>query len=146
MSEITMRVKYLDDIYEPDGFRRAHEGDAGLDLRCTEGFLLPAHTTRFVKCGLAIELPPNTFGAVRSRSGLASKCGVDVIDGTIDEGFRGELGVTMRNSGPHDRRFERGDRIAQLVVVPYLPVKTIPADELSASERGESGWGSTGVK
>lgn len=140
-----MRVVYLSDVYGEDGFRRAHEGDAGLDLRCAQGFLLPAHGTRFVMCGIRVELPKGTFGAIRSRSGLARKWGVNVIDGTVDEGFRGEVGVTMRNDGPNDRRFERGERICQMVIIPYVPVVTEAADELSDSERGTAGYGSTGL-
>lgn len=141
-----MRVVYLTDVYGDAGFGRAHEGDAGLDLRCTEGFLLPAHSTRFVACGIKVELPSGTFGAIRSRSGLARRRGVNVIDGTVDEGFRGEVGVTMRNDGDTDMRFERGDRICQMVVVPYVPVATERAEELSDSERGADGYGSTGTR
>lgn len=141
-----MRVVYLTDAYGEAGFRRSHEGDAGLDLRCAEGFLLPAHSTRFVPCGIRVELPSGTFGAIRSRSGLARTRGVNVIDGTVDEGFRGEVGVTMRNDGDVDMRFERGERICQMVVVPYVPVATEPADELSRSERGTDGYGSTGTR
>lgn len=141
-----MRVVYLSDVYGEEGFGRAHEGDAGLDLRCASGFVVPAHGTKFVMCGIKVELPSGTFGAIRSRSGLARRCGVNVIDGTIDEGFRGEIGVTMRNDGDLGKRFKKGERICQMVVVPYVPVTTEPAEELSDSERGEDGYGSTGTR
>lgn len=147
MQARTMRVVYSSDVYGEDGIRRMHDGDAGLDLRCAEGFQVPAHGTRFVPCGISVQLPSGTFGAIRSRSGLAREKGVNVIDGTVDENYTGEIGVTMRNDSDTARRFKRGDRICQMVVMPYVPVRVEGAERLEANDdRGDAGYGSTGLK
>jgi dUTP pyrophosphatase len=142
-----IRVQYESDVYGEEGVHREHDGDAGIDLRCAEPFTLPAHGTAFVSCGLRLQLPSGTFGAVRSRSGLASRSGVSAVDGTIDENYRGTVGVTMRNESDVPRFFSKGDRICQLVVVPYVPVVAEPTDGLDVGgQRGEDGFGSTGLK
>lgn len=142
-----MRVAYETDVYGEEGLHREHEGDAGLDLRCAEPFTIAAHGTVFVSCGIRLQLPSGTYGAVRSRSGLARRQGVNVVDGTIDENFRGVVGVTMRNDSDVPRFFSAGDRICQLVVEPYVPVtvrEALALDEDAA--RGEAGYGSTGLR
>lgn len=142
-----MRVSYESDVYGEEGLHREHDGDAGLDLRCAEPFTLPAHGTAFVSCGLRVQLPGGTFGAIRSRSGLARRSGVSAVDGTIDENYRGTVGVTMRNESGVPRFFSRGDRICQLVVVPYVPVVAETADDLDGDgQRGKDGFGSTGLR
>ena len=142
-----MKVQYESDVYGKEGLHREHDGDAGLDLRCAEPFTIPAHGTAFVSCGLRLQLPSGTFGAVRSRSGLARRAGVSAVDGTIDENYRGTVGVTLRNESDLPRFFSKGDRICQLVVVPYVPISAEQADDIgTGGERGESGFGSTGIK
>ena len=141
-----MRVSYESDVYGEEGLHREHDGDAGLDLRCAEPFTLPAHGTAFVSCGLRVQLPSGTFGAIRSRSGLARMSGVSAVDGTIDENYRGTVGVTMRNESGVPRFFSRGDRICQLVVVPYVPVVAETADDIDVEgQRGEDGFGRSGA-
>ena len=141
-----MRVSYESDVYGEEGLHREHDGDAGLDLRCAEPFTLPAHGTAFVSCGLRVQLPSGTFGAIRSRSGLARRSGVSAVDGTIDENYRGTVGVTMRNESGVPRFFSRGDRICQLVVVPYVPVVAETADDIDVEgQRGEDGFGRSGA-
>lgn len=126
---------------------RAHEGDAGLDLYASE----PAHIgpgERWqVGTGVAVEIPDGHAGLVVPRSGLARKHGISVVNapGLIDSGYRGELKVLLLNNDPAEVfRIEPGDRIAQLVVVPVAATEPAVAESLTASERGEGGFGSTG--
>lgn len=125
---------------------RAHPGDAGLDLYAAVDIPIPPGETRLVGSGLAIELPPGTEAQVRPRSGLALKHSVTVLNtpGTIDEGYRGEVGVILINHGRAVFEVRRGMKVAQLVVKPTLPVDVIPVDALSDTTRGDGGFGSTG--
>ena len=125
----------------------AHEGDAGLDLRAVEGFTLAEHESAMVRTGLRVEIPTGCVGLVFPRSGLGSK-GITVRNavGVIDSGYRGEVMVALWNTTEEVWKFDKGDRIAQLVVVPYCPCSLESVDELSETERGTQGHGSTGVK
>jgi dUTP pyrophosphatase len=141
-----MRVKKLrDDAILP---QYAHPGDAGLDLFSCENVVLEAGRSAIIKTGIAIELPPDTEGQVRPRSGLAAKHMVSVLNtpGTIDEGYRGEVGVILVNFGNEPFTVECGMKIAQLVVKPVLRVEVEEAAELSDTRRGAGGFGSTGMQ
>jgi len=124
---------------------------AGLDLRAAvpEGAPLTLAPGAFalVPTGLQIALPDGTEGQVRPRSGLAFKRGVTVLNspGTIDSSYRGEVGVLLINHGAEPFEVTRGERIAQLVVARYLPVRLVPVASLDATARGEGGFGSTGT-
>lgn len=126
---------------------RAHEGDAGLDLRALEAATLPPGARAMVRTGLAVELPPGHAGLVLPRSGLAARHGIALVNapGLIDAGYRGELRVLLLNT---DREaaftVERGDRIAQLVVVAVASPEPVDVAELDASARGTGGFGSSG--
>lgn len=126
---------------------RSREGDAGLDLHAAE----PAHIgpgERWqVKTGLAVEIPSGHAGLVLPRSGLALKHGISLVNspGLIDPGFRGEIGVLLLNNDPADIfRIEPGDRIAQLLVVGFSELTPVETADLSETERGDGGFGSTG--
>ena len=108
--------------------------------------LEPGEST-LVGTGLSIELPPNTEAQVRPRSGLALKHGITVLNtpGTIDHGYRGEVGVILINHGRVRFDVEPGMKIAQMVIAPYLHVSVEEAGELSGTARGQGGFGSTGV-
>jgi len=126
---------------------RAHDGDAGLDLRALEGGSIPAGERLRVGTGLAVALPEGHAGLVVPRSGLASRHGVTVANapGLIDSGYRGELQVLLLNASSDETfEFEAGERIAQLVVVPV--VLPVPAETSSLDEtpRGGGGFGSSG--
>ncbi len=124
----------------------AHPGDAGMDLHANEELTLNPGDSGIVRTGIAIALPPGTEAQVRPRSGLALKHGVTVLNapGTIDEGYRGEVGVILINHGSVPYRIEKGMRIAQMVVQPVLRVDVVETEELSETRRGEGGFGSTG--
>lgn len=119
---------------------------AGLDLCCVEEFILNPGDIKLVSTGLAMELPPSHEGQVRPRSGLAAKHGVTVLNspGTIDEDYRGEIKVILINHGLRTFIGHKGDRIAQLVVAKVVIPEVVETTELSGTQRGEGGFGSTG--
>lgn len=125
----------------------AHEGDAGLDLRAAEGGAVPAGGSLLVRTGVRVEIPSGCVGLVFPRSGLGSK-GITLRNavGVVDSGYRGEVMAALWNTAGEDFRFEKGDRICQMVVMPYCPCEVVPVDELEGSERGAGGHGSTGVR
>ena len=128
---------------------RARNGDAGLDLAACEHASLPPGERADVGTGLAVEIPEGHAGLVVPRSGLALRHGLAIVNapGVIDAGYRGELRVILLNTDPeHAFAVEPGMRIAQLLVVPAVPVEVVEAAELTATERGESGFGSSGVR
>lgn len=120
---------------------------AGLDLRADEGFTLAPGARRLVPTGLALAIPPGYEGQVRPRSGLAVRHGIALVNapGTIDADYRGEVKVALVNLGGDAVVFERGDRIAQLVIAPVIQAELELVDALPETERGEGGFGSTGV-
>lgn len=126
----------------------AHKGDAGLDLYAVEDKKINSGESALIKTGIKIELPQQTEAQVRPRSGLALKHGITVLNtpGTIDEGYRGEVGVILINHGKNDFFVEKGMKIAQMVVKPTWCVDVTEVTELSDTERAEGGFGSTGAK
>ena len=127
---------------------RQYEGDAGYDLYADvqKPVTIEPHTTEFIHTGIAIEVPDGYFGAVFARSGLASKQGLRPANcvGVCDSRYRGEYMVALHNDCISARTVSPGDRIAQLVVMPYLNVEFNEVNELASTERGDGGFGSTG--
>ncbi len=124
----------------------SHPGDAGLDLFSVEETEIEAGSVKLIKTGISIELPAGTEGQVRPRSGLALKHQLTVLNtpGTIDEGYRGEVGIIMINLGKEAFAVAKGMKIAQLLVKPVVRVEVQEAEELSDTARGAGGFGSTG--
>jgi dUTP pyrophosphatase len=124
----------------------AREGDAGLDLFAVTQIVIPSGKSALVPTGIAIELPPGTEAQVRPRSGLALKHALTVLNtpGTVDEGYRGEVGVILINHGASSFTVEAGMKIAQMVVSPRISVAVVEVAELSDTQRGAGGFGSTG--
>ncbi|HYM20662.1 MAG TPA: dUTP diphosphatase [Candidatus Kapabacteria bacterium] len=124
----------------------ATEHSSGLDLRSSEDVTLECGRWKLVPTGLAVEIPEGFEGQVRPRSGLAAKHGVTCLNtpGTIDADYRGEVKVLLINLGAEPVTFNRGERIAQLVISRYERVDVREAAELADSERGEGGFGHTG--
>lgn len=125
----------------------AHEGDAGLDLFSIEDKVIKAGESALIHTGIQIELPLNTEAQVRPRSGLALKHSITVLNtpGTIDEGYRGEIKIILINLGKEDFKVEKSMKIAQMLVKPVFRVKISEVKELSPSDRGDKGFGSTGL-
>jgi dUTP pyrophosphatase len=125
----------------------AHPGDAGLDLYAAVSAVIEPGESKLIGAGIAIELPPNTEAQVRPRSGLALKHSVTVLNspGTIDRGYRGEVGVILINHGRSPFDVRPGMKIAQLVVASCLTVAVEDVAELGDTARGQGGFGSTGM-
>ncbi len=138
-------IHLLSDAATPPA--RAHEGDAGLDLYAAEPAILGPGDRASVGTGIAVEIPEGHAGLVLPRSGLAARHGIAIVNspGLIDSGYRGEVRVLLLNTDASEP-FEIGvgDRIAQLLLTPYAGAKPVEAAELSASARGEGGFGSSG--
>lgn len=126
----------------------AKAGDAGADLRSVEDLVIAAGQRALVRTGVKIALPDGYVGLVHPRSGLALKHGVTVLNapGTIDAGYRGELMVTLYNSGNEAFHIAKGDRIAQLLVQEVVRANFIRVETLPDSDRSETGFGSSGVR
>jgi len=126
---------------------RATAGDAGLDLYASESARLEPGARASVGTGIAIEIPAGHAGLVLPRSGWAAKHGIALVNapGLIDAGYRGEVRVLLLNTD-RDELFEiaEGDRIAQLLIVPFASLAPVEADSLAESDRGKGGFGSTG--
>ena len=125
----------------------AHASDAGMDVRSVRELVIPPGGRALVPTGLVVNLPAGYEAQVRPRSGLALKAGVTVLNspGTIDAGYRGEIGVILANFGQDDFKVNVGDRIAQLVIAPVLQPVVVEATEVDSTDRGAGGFGSTGV-
>ena len=146
---VTLRVRRLPHAADLPLPQPASAGSAGLDLRAAiedELRLAPGERLQ-VPTGLILELPRGWEGQVRPRSGLAARHGVTLLNtpGTIDSDYRGEVQVIVVNLGQEPFRVSRGDRIAQLVVAPVSEVTVVEVEALSSTDRGDGGFGSTGV-
>jgi dUTP pyrophosphatase len=142
----TLEVQLLHPDARPPA--RTRPGDAGFDLRCVEAFALAPGERRVVPTGVAVALPEGVAGLVVPRSGLAARHGLSVVNGPglIDPTYRGEIRVVLVNLGRERYEGEAGDRIAQLLLVPFLAPATRVVETLppSADERGADGFGSSG--
>lgn len=143
-----MNVKILDDelyaIEKAFGFMERKGGDAGVDLRAREDVVVPHGKATAIPLGLSIELPENTVGWVTGRSSSHTQMGLIVHEGKIDSGYRGEIHCIC-TAIDHSVQVLRGERLCQIVVLSiHVPSKWKMVDELSETERGEAGLGSTG--
>lgn len=127
---------------------KAHSDDAAYDLRSRCDMVLKPGRSMLVPTGVFIELPVGYEAQIRPRSGLALKHDLMLTNspGTVDAGYRGEIGVIMFNAGKEPFPITRGDRIAQMVICRLPEVDLVLADELTDSERGEGGFGSTNIR
>ena len=125
----------------------AHPGDAGMAVRSIEEVTLSPGARALIHTGLVLMLPPNAEAQVRPRSGLALKHGVTVLNtpGTIDAGYRGEVGVILINLGAEPFTVEKGMKIAQIVVSPVAQAEVVEVTSVDETDRGAGGFGSTGV-
>ncbi|MFM2373411.1 MAG: dUTP diphosphatase [Actinomycetota bacterium] len=123
-------------------------GDAGYDLRSSENAVVPARSRQTINTGVSIALPAGYVALVHPRSGLAAKHGITVLNapGTVDAGYRGQMLVTLVNHSDEDFHISRGDRIAQMLFQKFESARFVVVSELPGSQRGNAGFGSTGVK
>lgn len=123
---------------------------AGYDLYAAgdeEQIRIEKHNSAMIHTGLSVEIPKGYFGAIFARSGLASKQGLRPANcvGVIDPDYRGEIIVALHNDRSSDKYVRVGDRIAQLVIIPYMDITFEETDKLNDTERGNGGFGSTGI-
>lgn len=126
----------------------ARAGDAGADLTSTRTLVLHPGERALVGTGVRLALPEGTVGLVTPRSGLAARHGLSIVNspGVIDSGYRGEIKVCLVNLDPAQPvEINQGDRIAQLVVMPFVHARFEPVDSLDETQRGSGGYGSTGI-
>lgn len=123
--------------------RRAHPDDAGLDLSALEDTTLEAHEGKLLRTGIAIALPIGHVGLVADRSSLAKR-GLKTSGGVIDAGYRGEIHIVLRNLTSAPVTISKGDRIAQLLILPVATPTAVLTDDLDETERGSKGFGSSG--
>lgn len=145
-AHIQVAVKRIDGGVELPSY--AYAGDAGLDLRSSEDVVLKPFERRLVSTGLAVAIPEGYAGYVQPRSGLALREGLSMANtpGLIDSHYRGELKVCAINLDPKiDIHIERGERIAQLVILQVPFVDLVERDVLDSTDRGAGGFGSSGV-
>ena len=122
---------------------KAHDTDAGFDVYAMEDKYVPAKSSAVFDTGVHIELPTNTVGMLKSKSGLNVKHGI-TSEGVIDVGYTGSIRVKLYNNGSEDYIVRKGDKISQLVILPIVPAVLEQVDELEDTERGENGFGSSG--
>lgn len=146
MSDVfVLWIKY--DIEDPDLLPKYQtQGSSGCDLRSSIDVVIPSGKRSIVPTGLKVEIPVGFEGQVRSRSGLAAKYGITVLNspGTVDCDYRGEVKVILLNTGDEDFIIKKGDRIAQLVFSQVFRAIFKKEEELTSTERAEGGFGSTG--
>jgi dUTP pyrophosphatase len=125
----------------------AHEDDSGLDLFALEEQEILSGQSLLISTGISIELPPGTEAQIRPRSGLALKHAVTVLNtpGTVDAGYRGEIGVILINHGQQSFKVFKHMKIAQMVIAPVIRAELEEVNSLSETVRGEGGFGSTGA-
>ena len=127
-----------------DNLVKAHESDAGQDVKSSTRIVVPAHGRVVVPTGLKIQIPSGYVGLLWSRSGLSANHGIEVGAGCIDAGYRGEVKVVLYNHSDANYIVSAGDKVAQLLTIPVNTVPYVYSEELDSSDRGSSGFGSSG--
>lgn len=135
-----MKIKLDDGAYMPE---RAHETDAGLDIKSPRAVTIYAHDSAVIDTGVHVEIPVGHVGMLKSKSGLNVKHGI-TSEGVIDCGYTGSIRVKLYNNSSEMYTVEAGDKITQLVIIPILTPEIELVESLEETERGENGFGSTG--
>jgi len=142
-----LKIKILDNSVPVPEY--AHKGDAGLDLYSTIDYVLKPFERKLIPTGIKIAIPEGFAGFVQPRSGLAINHGISLVNtpGLIDSGYRGEIKAIIINLDP-EKSFEikKGDKVCQLVILRTEKADLVFKEELEESDRGEGGFGSTGIK
>jgi len=125
--------------------RYAYKGDAGMDLYVPENTIIKVGERKSIPLGIAIEIPEGYVGILSDKSGLSHKHGLKSYGGVIDSGYRGQIHVGMMNLSDKDYEFKSGEKIIQMLITPVMQMDIIEVDELCDSDRGDGGFGSSGV-
>ena len=139
-----MKIKFLSK--EAKVPMRANPSDAGADLCSVEDFILNPLERKAISTGISLEIPEGHYGRIAPRSGLAYKNGIDVLAGVVDSSYRGEIKVILFNTDKENYfKINIGDRIAQLIIEKHFNFEFEIVEDLSYTQRGEGGFGSTGT-
>ncbi len=136
-----VKIQKVGDVKLPN---YAHPGDAGFDIYSAEDVLLKKGEKKVVKSGVKMVIPDGYVGLIWDKSGLAAKNGIHVFADVIDSGYRGEVGVVLKNFGEEDFNIEKNMKIAQMLIQPIVSANIVESDSLEETKRGEGGFGSTG--
>lgn len=142
MNKLNVKIKLLNGGKMPE---MKTQGAAAFDVYCNEAAILKPGETKIIKLGFALEVPAGYYAEIRGRSGLSSK-GYLAATGTIDADYRGEVGAIITNTTADKFIIDQGDRVAQMQFKPVLDVSFNQVEELTETERGAGGFGSTGTK
>lgn len=123
---------------------RAHWADAGADLKCPVYTVVPAHGEAQIDFGVHISIPSGYFGKLETKSGLNFNSHIDIPGGVIDSGYTGSIKAVVNNRGDKDYIFNRGDKVCQIIIQPCETLPFYQVEALAETERGDSGFGSTG--
>jgi len=129
-----------------DTIKYAKEGDAGFDLRASNDEILLPGEKKIIKTGIKIAIPKGYVGLIWDRSGIAANHEVHALAGVVDSGYRGEVGVVLKNLSKKEFNIETNMRIAQMIIQPFLSAKITEVDKLDETSRNDSGFGSSGTK
>ncbi len=141
---LEIKIKKHSDVSIPT---RQTDGAAGFDLEASHDEVLLSGEIRLIDAGFSMEIPKGYFVLVRPRSGLASKFGINISSsGVIDSDYRGKMMIPLINLGDKTFKVEKGMRVAQMLILPVPDIKLTETEELSSTERGEGGFGHTGLK
>lgn len=132
-------------VYATKELKKAHPTDAAFDIEADEFTSIEPDERRLISTGLKMVIPNGYCGILKSRSGLSVKQGVEVGAGVIDSDYRGEIKVNILNHGDLPFNISKGDRIAQMMIVPVPDVEIKVVDDLSPTNRGDNGFGSSGI-
>lgn len=138
--KLKLKVVLDDGAYMPE---KAHESDAGFDLRTPDKVIIPPKSAGIIPTGVHIEIPFGYVGFLKSKSGLNVKNGI-LCEGVIDSGYTGGIVAKLYNQSNEEKVFEKGDKITQIVILPIPDVKMELVDSLEDTERGNRGFGSSG--
>ena len=126
--------------------RYAHESDAGMDLFSVEDFGLSPGERKICPTGIAMAIPEGFVGLIWDKSGIAAKNGIKTMGGVIDSNYRGEIGVILKNLSEEKYKINKGDKIAQMLIQKIESPEIEEVDSLEDTDRGEGGFGSTGIR
>lgn len=124
----------------------AHHGDAGMDFYCLNKTVVEPKKRKAVLTGIALEIPKGFVGLIWDKSGLALKNGIKTMAGVIDSGYRGEVQIVVYNTNQKQFIFEKGDKVAQMLIQKIESPELVEVENISDSNRGTGGFGSTGKK
>ncbi len=140
---MTIKIKKLhQDAVVP---RYAKEHDAGMDFYASESLVLQPGERRLVSTGIAMAIPSGYVGLIWDKSGIATKHGLKTMAGVIDAGYRGEIRILVHNLGNEEFVVEKGNKVAQMLIQPVEQREVMEVEKLDSTDRGEGGFGSTGV-